>query len=327
MRQQAAVTVVLAVTVAAGVGLASAAPNATIEHEGEELTLESAPDQRITGSTSLDPGETVTVRVRSSGESPFLESHEVSVEDGGTFVATLDLSHVEPGTSFEAFVIYNGSRLAEADGTVGACVTECAATETRTGPPESGIGLEKSVILTRRGQTGKLPFAMDDAEALSFSVGSPDVNYEIEATIRDRDGDGRVIVLFNTANAGQQARTLTVVGDDAVNVAKTEPTLESELDPGDYDVNVYRGADASGEQVDVGTLVVDSPDRRPTTNDGSNGQDSGDTTGMATPGSAVTDRTASLAIHNGSTGALGAIVLASVLAVAGIGVMLGVGRN
>lgn len=94
---------------AAAVG---AEPTASLTYEGEALTLHPASEQTVEGTSDLEAGSTVTVRLQSSGSSPFLKSEEVTVGDDGQFEASFDLSGVEAGTDAKAGVYYNGTELA-----------------------------------------------------------------------------------------------------------------------------------------------------------------------------------------------------------------------
>ncbi|QLC33908.1 PGF-CTERM sorting domain-containing protein [Halarchaeum sp. CBA1220] len=90
-----------------------------IAHDGENVTVQPAAEQTISGATTLEAGENVTVRVQSSGgESPFLKTDTANVTEGGSFEATFDFSGVESGAPFEVTVRHNGSEIVAADGVV-----------------------------------------------------------------------------------------------------------------------------------------------------------------------------------------------------------------
>ena len=69
-------------------------------YDGDQLELEAAPAQRITGEAHLNHGEPVMVRLTSTGETAFLYSAETEVDDHGTFEVTFDLEDIPPGTAF-----------------------------------------------------------------------------------------------------------------------------------------------------------------------------------------------------------------------------------
>lgn len=99
-------------------GTANAAETPRFVHDGDQLTLEPAEGQTIRGQTDLDAGTELAVRLRSTGDSPFLKSRSATVDDSGAFEATFDLSGVDGGTSFQAVVYRNGSRVMNTTGEV-----------------------------------------------------------------------------------------------------------------------------------------------------------------------------------------------------------------
>lgn len=105
--RRTAALLALVTLLVAGTGVAAAtdvppavqAENATVDHDGESLTLVTGPNATVTGETSLEAGTNLAVVVRSSGESPFLFTNGTSVRDDGRFVATFDLSEVPDGAN------------------------------------------------------------------------------------------------------------------------------------------------------------------------------------------------------------------------------------
>lgn len=101
-------------------GTADAAEVPRFDHDGDRLTLEPAEGQTIQGQTDLAAGTELSVRLRSSGENPFLKSQTATVDESGAFEATFDLSGVEGGTTFDVVVHHDGSRLMNTTGEVSA---------------------------------------------------------------------------------------------------------------------------------------------------------------------------------------------------------------
>jgi len=99
-------------------GTADAAGTPRFVYEGEQLTLEPTEGQTIHGQTDLAAGTELSVRLRSSGEHPFLKSQTATVDDSGAFEATFDLSGVDGGTSFQVVVHHDGSRVMNTTGEV-----------------------------------------------------------------------------------------------------------------------------------------------------------------------------------------------------------------
>ena len=90
-----------------------------LQYEGDTLTLESAPDQEIRGTTDLDPGAALEIALDSETASdPFVKRPETTVQDGGQFSATVDMSNNDEGSEFTVEVIHDDETLAEADGQI-----------------------------------------------------------------------------------------------------------------------------------------------------------------------------------------------------------------
>lgn len=90
-----------------------------LDYGGENLTVRSATDQTIRGTTDLEPGTNVTVRAQSTGSStPFLHQRTATVGDDGTFAVTMDFESVPAGTRFEVSVRHDDETLTEADARV-----------------------------------------------------------------------------------------------------------------------------------------------------------------------------------------------------------------
>ena len=102
----------------AGVSGAGAAADVTFTYDGEALTLPSASDATVTGEAGYGEGVRLTVRIRSSGSSPFIKQTTARIDGDGTFAATFDTSDIEVGTEFTATALWNSIEQAEATGRV-----------------------------------------------------------------------------------------------------------------------------------------------------------------------------------------------------------------
>ncbi|WP_255150010.1 BGTF surface domain-containing protein [Halorarius halobius] len=109
-------------TLARSNGTITEAPSetASLEYEGDAVTLRSATGQTVSGTTSLDAGQHVAVRMHGSGESPFLKSQSATVTDDGTFSVAYNMSGVDEGSQFRVVVVHDGERLTYAPGEVAA---------------------------------------------------------------------------------------------------------------------------------------------------------------------------------------------------------------
>lgn len=246
-----------------------AAAESAFDTDGDgTLTLEAGPGQAVEGTVERAAGTRVSVRLQSTGRSPFLVTTEAVVDRDGRFRTVHDLSDAQPGMSFEAIVHHDGTELASADGTVVECETDCAppaddggsATREATTPSGDELALQ-SVVSVDQGDVARITVGLGDAESAMLSVGGPDVNFVSNVTVRDGDGDGLVEVLFSTASAGQPESTaLAADEDDLARVPDGGETRLSpnswSLDAGDYPMALYTGPNTTGEQVDVGTLII-----------------------------------------------------------------------
>lgn len=361
---------------------APAAENATLDHDGDELTLEAAGGQVVSGTTTLPPGSEVTVRLRAAdGESRFVKEKTATVQDDGAFLVLFDLTIADPGQNVTAAVHGpDGERLVErfpgtvvegdvdlglADhdpsvrsggtatlsvhvepGTTAALVVEgretdyrlaatvtdgdgdgvvdvrfdtavagtggdplsaadpddavrvddetaldgalpadhyglslgledatvhvgtlavegtgatATATPTPTEPPaRSGHPqLDPTVSTVDAGRVLELSVSLGNASAATLSLGAPETNYVLNATVRDGDGDNVVVLRFDTAAAGTDGATLSTVADaDAVTVTHETDLAGPPVDPGEYKVSLYRGTGTTGSPVDIGTVLV-----------------------------------------------------------------------
>ncbi|MFC6862312.1 BGTF surface domain-containing protein [Halomicroarcula sp. GCM10025817] len=252
---------------AAVVGAAPAAADQTATIDAGSFPLHADDRQVVSGETTLSPGSELTVRLRSNNASnPFLKQDTTRVLQNGTFAATFDMSPVPANTSVNLVVHSDGETLVERDTRVVACDGNCsdpapptpASTPTPTETDWEGSGLDvRRVTAVEQGATATIPLSMEGVEVATVSIGGPDVNYVINATVRDGDADGEARVLFNTSNAGTDGATLAIAdSDDDLTVTNDEPALPSTLDPAPYDIRLYEGTGTAGQPAAVGTLSI-----------------------------------------------------------------------
>ncbi len=242
---------------AAAVGTLPAAAEQQTSFDEDSFPLVAAQQQVVTGETTVEPGTEVTVRIQSTEpETPFLYQSHTEVQDDGAFAAVLGLSAVPANTSYELAVHADGTELANRSGTVRACEDDCTDPIPET-PTPSEAASDPTVVTVEQGGTAEIPVPMDGDETRTLSVGGPEVNYVINATVTDGDDDGEVLVLFNTTSAGTDAPTLTAADDgDSVSVTRPEPTLSSPLDPAAYEYRLFDGTDTGGSPDVAGTLQI-----------------------------------------------------------------------
>lgn len=139
-----AVLLGLATLLVVGTGVAAATSaqptgqveNTTVDHTDDTVTLTTGPNATVTGETGLEPGTTLTLRLRSAGGNAFLLTDETTVRDDGQFVADFDATGVPNGENATLVVRSDGVELTETS-------VRLVAAETTTSPtavPETGTG-------------------------------------------------------------------------------------------------------------------------------------------------------------------------------------------
>jgi len=175
------------------------------------------------------------------------------------------------------------------------------------------FGFEESVTRVQQGDTGRIPIVLATADAATVSIGSPATNYEINATVRDGNGDDRVVLLFDTTAAGHDDPTLETAADaDAVAVESgSEVALDSQLAAGSYRMSLFRGTEAADHPDAVGTLTL-AEGTTTSTDASADGVDS--VTGETSAPGQSQDSDLGIGV--------GALAVGGVLAVAGVGICL-----
>lgn len=97
----------------AGASGTVAAADVTFSHDGEVLALPTSSSATVAGEASYGEGVRLTIRLRSTGSSPFLKQTTARVAGDGSFAATFDMSDIEPGTECTATALWNGIEQAE----------------------------------------------------------------------------------------------------------------------------------------------------------------------------------------------------------------------
>jgi hypothetical protein len=334
----------------APVGAAAVEDAATFVHEGDALTVHPRPGQTVTGETTLPAGSVLSVRMRSTGDTQpqFLRTAETTVTEYGTFEVRFDMSDGPTNGTFAISAHHDGERLGETKGRIAPCDGDCTGAtateydsvggETTLSPDRVGVVAVSEVTRTR---TARVPVAFGDAENVTVVVGEEAVNYRYAATLRDRDGDGRAVLLFHTEHAGTNRTTASVLDGDRRTAVepRRESSLPALLDPGNYPIAVYPGTNATGDPADVGSLVVlEAPTVEPspteTVTDAPTATAGAATAGTDAPPSERPRAGAAAATTGSNGGLLGGDVAGLVavgfgvaLGVVGVGVLLGLFRS
>jgi hypothetical protein len=240
-------------------------PAAETTRFADDVRAPAGPGVALDGRAAVPAGTELTVRVRSTGGTPLLISETVTADRTGRFRAVTDLGDVAPNTTVSVSVRQGDTVLTETTRTVVAC-DDCR--------PEPSAGTDGPGIpdATRLAPDAgaPIPVTLGNASEARLVIGDDSVNYRIEATVTDGNGDDRVRVLLNRTAAGTPDEGPSVLGvrndSDDVTVANetTLPAGQRGLDPGTYPADLFVG----DERADTGTLVLpaeeSSADEEPT---------------------------------------------------------------
>lgn len=202
----------------------TATPSPTLEPPGfdaaGELSLNATDGQEISGTTALEEGTTIAVRLRSAGEHPFIQSREVTVDADGRFVATFDLCVValdEP-TAVEATVVHDGEHIANASGQVHPVATsDCGTTSDRDDTARFLHDGDRITLQSADGQVVRAATGLPAGTTVSVRLKSTDGDQPFiksrEVTV---DEDGQVAATFDLSDSTNQSVEAQLVHEGAV---------------------------------------------------------------------------------------------------------------
>lgn len=310
--------VAVAVAGVAALGAAesgTADSSVTINQSGDAVTVANGSSQVISGTADFRKGTELIVRVQSTGDTAprFIKSSNAVVTENGTWAVAFDFERQQAGNTFSVKVLAeNGTTLATADGEVVACGEECAETvpesptplpeqtaEPTTEPPESAsVSLDNAAVIVDAGNVATVDLVFSGVDTATVVIGEEaETGYEMQATVRDADGDGRAKLFVDTSLAGRNGATVSTSSNDEL-LAQSETSLSSMLDTGEYPIEVYAGNDTDGDTATVATLVVQDPD------------------------TATTAPTTTAAASESLAGGLGKVLFSGLFVVGGAGVAL-----
>jgi hypothetical protein len=283
----ALVTVLLASVLAQSV-IAAAAPasagmtTVSIDTDDGNVTVANASSQVISGTADVPEGTEIHVRVRSTGDTqPMLfMSRTAVVTENGTWAAVFDFNGTEHADTFSVkATIEDTNHSTTASGYVVGCVSDCEdepPADTPTAIPEQtptptqtaaerGVSLDAKVVSVMNEEVAAIELTFEGIDKALITIGDEnETNYELTALVRDADGDGTAVLYVDTVLAGREGTTVSASGGDEVEL-RSETSLESSLDPGNYDLQVYAGNETEGGPTTVGTLIVEDIEGTPPT--------------------------------------------------------------
>lgn len=289
---------------------AASAPNGSFDYDGERVVVEQAVDQRISGSTTLENGSQVTIRVRSSGgASPFLRSSVATVQPDGSFAATFDFEEIDRGTEFTVTARYNGTELASAPGVVGGCEPSC-------GEPAGDAEFAKKIYQGTAGDAVEIQVQMTNRDTATVVFGSEATNVRIPVTVEDGNGDGTVVLQVQTAVDAPNEHGMSAKAEaDEVSVPR-DVERPDELAAGQYTVSLFLDTQSDPVEVDVGTVVLSEPTDDPATTRGGGSTTAGTIYGSASTSTPGGDGGVSMET-------IGILAVGGVLAIVGVAALVG----
>jgi len=125
---------------------------------------------------------------------------------------------------------------------------------------DDGFGFERATYTSTQGEVAEIPVTLGSWDTATLSLGGPANGYQINATVRDGDGDGTVTLLFDTRAAGQSGETLRTVAsrDSVTTVPGSEVSRDTHIEDGVYNITLYRGPNVTREVDAAAALSLQS---------------------------------------------------------------------
>lgn len=155
-------------------------------------------------------------------------------------------------------------------GTVaGVPITERDSSTNAQNEADIDASFEKEVLEGHQNDTVSIPIVLDGTDTATVKIGGKVVNYALVASVTDVDGDGRVVLAFDTETAGTDATSISVTGDDEVSLESETELEHPPLVVGNYPLSLYSGTTIDQEnETDAATMTLIEPKAtttRPTT--------------------------------------------------------------
>lgn len=259
----------------------------TIDRDGTAVTVANDSSQVVSGTADYREGTELVVRIRSTDDTQprFIREANAVVTGNGTWAVAFDFSGQSANDTFSVTALTeNGSDSVSADGEVVACSDDCAdqlpedtptprpeqprESETTTGAGgDVSVAVDDAAVLVTRGSVATVGLRFDGPDAATLAVGGEGSGYGLTVTVRDEDGDGTATLFVDTALAGRAGSTASAEAPDTATV-RSETSLSSALDAGEYSIDVYPGNGTEGSPATVATLIVQAPEDPTATADG-----------------------------------------------------------
>ena len=119
-----------------------------------------------------------------------------------------------------------------------------------------------SAVETMTGDVVELPVTVPENRSARLRIEGTDPTYRLALQVTDGDGDGKVLVTFDTSTVGTGEPPVTAASEaDGLSVESSSTRIvDQPLAPGEYALSLAVDADRPPGEVADGTLVVDADD-------------------------------------------------------------------
>ncbi|WP_458206949.1 DUF7827 domain-containing protein [Haladaptatus sp. NG-SE-30] len=148
------------------------------------------------------------------------------------------------------------------------------------------VTLNRSIYEVQHGETAVMNLSLTDLDGITFQVGGGQADYKLNATVTDGNGDGQIVLLFDTSKAGSGDGAALTTKADADNLTVKNETKVDSFEPNMYGLTVYAGTSENVSTVALGGLDVqgDETTGGTTTTTTTSDDDSSDETTTTTTG-------------------------------------------
>ncbi|ODR79225.1 PGF-CTERM sorting domain-containing protein [Haladaptatus sp. W1] len=156
------------------------------------------------------------------------------------------------------------------------------------------VSFNRSIYEVEQGETVTMNVTLEDLDAMTVQLGGGAMDYKLNASVTDGNGDGTVVLVFDTAKAGSgDGSALTTTADADELTVKNETTVDGELPANMYGITVYAGTGDSALTIEYGGLNVKGDatngSRTTATNTSTTYDESGMTTTTSNDSTTTTD--------------------------------------
>jgi len=232
MRGTAVLLAALLVGSTVAVVPAAAVEGATVDHEGDALSLSAGPAQQISGQTDLAAGTDVTVRVALDDTStPLLRQQTATVGDDGRFAVTVDLHRAAPESSGNVTVLADGEQLARTRLRITPCDGDCEPVTTEPSAGNSPFNFDGEAITLSAAPDQEISGQTDLAAGTDVAVRLQSTSGESPFLLRETstvDENGNFTVSMDLSGVPPNVTAAATLRADGETVDEQAVTVEGE---------------------------------------------------------------------------------------------------